>query len=79
MARKQEVLSLCRTCKRFIERRRGPHGGLQGICELSGPDRKMFYKYGKTRPVGCRKKCLRYIQEDLEGGKDGKGAGENRT
>lgn len=54
---------LCRTCKHFIKRAFGAHGGLFGICHLSEADREHYFQDGERRRVGTRKKCTNYKEE----------------
>ena len=56
---------LCATCKYFIHRKRGSHGGLRGSCKLSRSDREKWENGGQTRPVTSLPKCARYVREDV--------------
>ena len=59
--------SLCETCIHFIHQKRGPHGGLRGVCESSNADMHRYDLYKTIRSVGSKEVCARY--QEAEDGK----------
>lgn len=52
--------SLCEKCKHFKHQKRGPHGGLRGVCETSNADMHRWDACKTTRSVGSKDVCARY-------------------
>lgn len=62
------MYGLCRSCKHFVNRKRGKNGGLKGMCELSNGDKRNFYSEGYLRPPGVKHTCKNFKwQEDRDG------------